>query len=1032
MAENKDLTIYQKLFYLFGPNKGSLKTPPKYNFNDKELLSFQSKEDYNTQKLELQQQGYLEAQWARVDSELYQKAVYYETSRIASYMDYEAMEFSIIGDTKIATPDGFITIKELADKGRDYEFITYAYDHNLKQVVPAKARNAHYTRDEMTYKITFDDDSFIVATYGHRFLKRDGIFVKVEELKEGDSMMPFYRKSFYNNQKYNWVYTCNSKLGSGKNGWVPEHDIIAEWFYRPKNENEEVHHKDFNGKNNNPENLVIMDRGEHRAYHARLNNEKLWANPEYRAKMIEVSRNNVGKFHWDGKRAGVNNPSYIKLPFELIVETARKYKTIELTAKNLKVSIHKIQNELKFNGFKNWMDFLNVYKIEKYNPSSVENRKNLNFNLIPWDLIVETAKKCNTIQKTAETLDITTGKLMKSIQRGGFKNWTIFTEAYGITKGEVGRKKLAEETNVINHKIKSIEPYGIMPVYDLTVPGYKNFATDTIFSHNTPEISAALDIYSEETTTPSEQGYILTIHSDSKRVKSVLQDLFYNILDIQTNLPMWTRNVCKYGDNFVFLKIDNKRGIIGSSQLTNIEIERKEEGLFPTKPEGNLNQEPNKTKQVTFRWREKAMDFNPWEIAHFRLLGDDRRLPYGTSMLEKARRIWKQLLLSEDAMLVYRVVRAPERRVFKIYVGNIDDKDVDAYVQKVANKFKRQQLVDQKTGQVDLRYNTLAVDQDYFVPVRDPNAPNPIDTLAGASNLGDIADIEYIQKKLLTALRVPKAFLGFEEAVGEGKTLSLLDIRFARTINKIQQSMIQELNKIAIIHLYILGLTDDLNNFSLNLTNPSTQGEMLKIEQWKEKVTLYKDLVSQIDAGFAPTSHMWAKKNIFHWTDEEIKVDDERQRLERAATKELEGTSEVIKNSGLFTRVDKIYGEIKSTPTAAAGGTEPGGAEAETGGGFGGGDLGGGFGGGETGGFGGEAEPAGDLGGGEAAGGEAAGTETGFGEGFRNQSKNIIDKLLMEGISKNEDIMMMTEGIKKLIGESDEDLNEDDELLLNS
>jgi hypothetical protein len=508
--------------------------------------------------------------------------------------------------------------------------------------------------------------------------------------------------------------------------------------------------------------------------------------------------------------------------------------------------------------------------------------------------------------------------------------------------------------------------------------------------------------------------------------------LFYNILDIQTNLPMWTRNVCKYGDNFVFLKIDNKKGVIGSSQLTNIEIERKEEGLFPTKPEGNLNQEPNKTKQVTFRWREKAMDFNPWEIAHFRLLGDDRRLPYGTSMLEKARRIWKQLLLSEDAMLVYRVVRAPERRVFKIYVGNIDDKDVDAYVQKVANKFKRQQIVDQKTGQVDLRYNTLAVDQDYFVPVRDPNAPNPIDTLAGASNLGDIADIEYIQKKLLTALRVPKAFLGFEEAVGEGKTLSLLDIRFARTINKIQQSMIQELNKIAIIHLYILGLTDDLNNFSLNLTNPSTQGEMLKIEQWKEKVTLYKDLVSQIDAGFAPTSHMWAKKNIFHWTDEEIRVDDERQRLERAATKELEGTSEVIKNSGLFTRVDKIYGEIKSTPPTTGGEAEPGGAGAEAGGGFGGGDLGGGFGGGDLGGFGGETEPAGDLGGGEAAGGEATGTETGFGEGFRNQNKNIIDKLLMEGISKNEDIMMMTEGIKKLIGESDEDLNDDDELLLNS
>jgi hypothetical protein len=695
----------------------------------------------------------------------------------------------------------------------------------------------------------------------------------------------------------------------------------------------------------------------------KLNNEKLWSNPEYRAKMIEVSRRTDNKHRWNGARTGKNNPSYFSIPWDNIVEAATKIKTLKGTAKTLNISHTKLQREITYNGYRDWLTFL---------------------------------------------------------------------DAYGIEKHKYANSKATGETLKINHKIKSIEPYDVIPVYDLTVPGYKNFATDTIFSHNTPEISAALDIYSEETTTPSEQGYILTIHSDSKRVKSVLQDLFYNILDIQTNLPMWTRNVCKYGDNFVFLKIDNKKGIIGSSQLTNIEIERKEEGLFPTKPEGNLNQEPNKTKQVTFRWREKAMDFNPWEIAHFRLLGDDRRLPYGTSMLEKARRIWKQLLLSEDAMLVYRVVRAPERRVFKIYVGNIDDKDVDAYVQKVANKFKRQQIVDQKTGQVDLRYNTLAVDQDYFVPVRDPNAPNPIDTLAGASNLGDIADIEYIQKKLLTALRVPKAFLGFEEAVGEGKTLSLLDIRFARTINKIQQSMIQELNKIAIIHLYILGLTDDLNNFSLNLTNPSTQGEMLKIEQWKEKVTLYKDLVSQIDAGFAPTSHMWAKKNIFYWTDEEIKVDDERQRLERAATKELEGTSEVIKNSGLFTRVDKIYGEIKSTPPTTGGEAEPGGAGAEAGGGFGGGDLGGDLGGGDLGGFGGETEPAGDLGGGEAAGGEATGTETGFGEGFRNQSKNIIDKLLMEGISKNEDIMMMTEGIKKLIGESDEDLNDDDELLLNS
>jgi len=236
------------------------------------------------------------------------------------------------------------------------------------------------------------------------------------------------------------------------------------------------------------------------------------------------------------------------------------------------------------------------------------------------------------------------------------------------------------------------------------------------------------------------------------------------------------------------------------------------------------------------------------------LLGDDRKLPYGTAMLEKARRTWKQLLLSEDAMLVYRTSRAPERRVFKVYVGNMDDKDVEPYIQRIANKFKRDQVVDSKTGNVDLRMNQMAVDQDYFIPVRDPAQTSPIETLAGAQNLSEIADIEYIQKKLLTALRVPKAFLGFEEVVGDGKNLALQDIRFARTINRIQKSMIQELNKIAIIHLFILGFEDELTNFTLGLTNPSTQADLLKIENWKEKITLYKEAVSDPGNGIQAVS----------------------------------------------------------------------------------------------------------------------------------------------------------------------------------
>ena len=436
----------------------------------------------------------------------------------------------------------------------------------------------------------------------------------------------------------------------------------------------------------------------------------------------------------------------------------------------------------------------------------------------------------------------------------------------------------------------------------------------------TPEISTALDIYSEESTTPNQDGYLLQIYSESKRIKSILVDLFVNNLDINTNLPMWVRNTCKYGDNFVYLKLDTEKGVTGCIQLPNIEIERLERGMESR----TVNATPNPNdKGLRFNWKVKDMEFNTWEIAHFRLLGDDRKLPYGTSMLEKARRIWKQLILAEDAMLIYRTSRAPERRVFKVFVGNMDDKDVEAYVQRVANKFKREQVVDSKTGNVDLRFNQMAVDQDYFVPVRDPAQTMPIETLAGAQNLSEIADIEYIQKKLLTALRIPKAYLGFEEVVGDGKNLSLLDIRFARTINKIQKAIIAELNKIAIIHLFLLGFEDELHNFTLGLTNPSKQADLLMIDVWKEKVSLYKEMVTEIPKSIQPTSATWAKKHIFGFSDEDIKLEVQQIRLERAVSAELDNTATIITHTGLFDNVDKLYHTSTGTTQNAAGGAPP-------------------------------------------------------------------------------------------------------------
>jgi hypothetical protein len=544
--------------------------------------------------------------------------------------------------------------------------------------------------------------------------------------------------------------------------------------------------------------------------------------------------------------------------------------------------------------------------MEQNNSNNNNNNNNNNVNdLTIWQKLSKTFGPNSLLGMDYPTYKLDKQVILKTTDKREFEK-----EKLQLQQTQFLNNQWAKIENNLYTQAIYYEPNRIASFYDYESMEY------------TPEISTALDIYSEESTTPNQDGYLLQIYSESKRIKSILVDLFVNNLDINTNLPMWVRNTCKYGDNFVYLKLDTEKGVTGCIQLPNIEIERLERGMESR----TVNSTPNPNdKGLRFHWKVKDMEFNTWEIAHFRLLGDDRKLPYGTSMLEKARRIWKQLVLAEDAMLIYRTSRAPERRVFKVFVGNMDDKDVEAYVQRVANKFKREQVVDSKTGNVDLRFNQMAVDQDYFVPVRDVAQTMPIETLAGAQNLSEIADIEYIQKKLLTALRIPKAYLGFEEVVGDGKNLSLLDIRFARTINKIQKAIIAELNKIAIIHLFLLGFEDELHNFTLGLTNPSKQADLLMIDVWKEKVTLYKDMVGEIPKSIQPTSATWAKKHIFGFSDEEIKLEVQQIRLERAVSAELDNTATIITHTGLFDNVDKLYHTSTGTTqnAAAAGGAPP-------------------------------------------------------------------------------------------------------------
>lgn len=489
---------------------------------------------------------------------------------------------------------------------------------------------------------------------------------------------------------------------------------------------------------------------------------------------------------------------------------------------------------------------------------------------------------------------------------------------YNIDPGELLRTSSKEDFNVQklqkqqttwlhNQWVKVDSEMFQQAIYFETtrIAAYSDFEAMEFY----PELGTALDIMMEESCTVNEKGKMLNIYSESDRVKKILEDLFYKRINIHTSLPMWTRNTAKYGDNFVYLNMSDTDGIVGVKQLPNIEIERWEGDLYSTMNQLTNTDGSAKPNEVKFIWKTREHTFKPWQIAHFRLLTDDRRLPYGVSMLEKARRIYKQLMLAEDAMLIYRVTRAPERRVFKVFVGNLDDPDIEPYVNQVANKFKRTPLIDPQTGQMNLRYNQLSQDQDFFVPVRSHDQSNPIDTLPGAQNLSEIQDIEYLQKKMFTAIRVPKTFLGFEEAVGEGKNLALQDIRFARTINRIQQAMLQELNKIAIIHLFILGLDDELDNFTLTLNNPSTQAEMLKIEHTTQKIQLYKDAVTDAGNGFAPMSMTKAKKDILNMSNSEIILDLEQQRIEKAAAAELANTASVIKTTGLFNKVDKLYGE---------------------------------------------------------------------------------------------------------------------------
>ena len=426
-----------------------------------------------------------------------------------------------------------------------------------------------------------------------------------------------------------------------------------------------------------------------------------------------------------------------------------------------------------------------------------------------------------------------------------------------------------------------------------------------------PEIGSALDIYSEEATVLNKKNKMLNISSKSNRIVSVLEDLFENRLDIHIMLPMIARSLCKYGNEFMFLNIDGNDGVKGWRELPVHEMRRVENGMFNLYAgygSASTNLKPDETKFI-WEGHNESTPFKMWQVAHFRLIKDSLLLPYGVSILNKARRHWRMLSMMEDAMLLYRLERSIERRIFKVNVGLIDDADVPQFLQDFMTNVKRAPVIDPQTGQMDLRKNFLDVSADYVIPVRSGQDPTSIETLNSAQNQASMEDIEMIQNKVFAALRIPKTFLNYQEAQGKGQNLSLMDIRLNRAINHVQQALLMELTKIAVLHLYLLGFTDDLTNFTLSMNNPSNQLETMELDNQAKRLQNASTALSEQGGGIPLMSWHRVQKEIMGLTDSEISVMLNEIRLETAISVELQRTPEIIKKTNLFKQVDRIYGE---------------------------------------------------------------------------------------------------------------------------
>lgn len=437
-----------------------------------------------------------------------------------------------------------------------------------------------------------------------------------------------------------------------------------------------------------------------------------------------------------------------------------------------------------------------------------------------------------------------------------------------------------------------------------------------------PIIASALDIIADECTLKNAQGDVIQIRSSDENIQKILYSLFYDVLNIEFNLWFWIRNMCKYGDFFLKLEVAEKYGVYNVVPFSAYNIVRLE-GTNPTNPsEVIFKYDPTAALgasagySTSYQNTDLGITFYNYEMAHLRLIGDVNYLPYGRSYLEPGRRLYKQYILMEDAMLIHRLTRAPQRRIFYVNVGAIPPNEVENYMQRMINRMKKTPLVDQKTGQYNLNYNVQNMLEDFFIPVRGNDQSTRIDN-APPLEYNGIEDINYLLNKMFAALKIPKAFLGYEKDLTGKATLAAEDIRFARTIERIQRIVVSELTKIALVHLYAHGYDDEsLTNFDLSLTTPSIIYEQERVALMKEKM----DLAAQMmEASFLPTD--WIYDKLFHFSEEEFDeyrdlVVEDKKRAFRMKQIEEEGNDPAMSGQAYGTphQIASMYGGYGSAP----------------------------------------------------------------------------------------------------------------------